>query len=101
MSGVTVKLAKPVTAHGEQVTELVMREITVEDVMELGQPFLVIVGDNETGIRIQSKTVGQYIVRLASVPMSTVKQISLADFSVAQTVVMGFFGQGASAATSS
>lgn len=101
MSGVTVKLAKPVTAHGEQITELTLREPTVEDIMDLNQPFLIIVGDDETGIRIQGKTIGLYIVRLAGVPMSTVKQITPADFSAAQTVVMSFFGPGAGAATAS
>lgn len=101
MSGVTIALSKPIKAHGEDISELTLREPTVKDTIEVGQPFLIIVGEGETGIRIQNKTVAAYIVRLAAVPQSTVEQMSLADFSAAQSAVLGFFGAGAGAPANS
>ena len=94
----TIQLAQPIRAHGEDVSELTLREPTVKDSMDLGQPFLVILGDGDTGIRIQQKVIGQYIVRLAGIPMSSVEAMSLNDFSAAQAVVLGFFGAGGDAA---
>ncbi len=101
MSGTAIKLSKPIKAHGEEISELTLREPTVKDTIEVGQPFLIIVGDGETGIRIQNKTVAAYIVRLAGVPNSTVEQMSLSDFSAAQAAVLGFFGAGADGQASS
>jgi hypothetical protein len=94
MSGATIVLEKAIQAHDKDLTELVLREPTVKDTMELGQPFLIIVGDGDTGIRIQQKVVGQYIVRLAGIPMSSVHSLTLQDFSKAQAAVLGFFGAG-------
>lgn len=101
MSGVVIALSRPVRAHGEDISEIELREPTVKDTIEIGQPFLIIVGDGDTGIRIQNKTVAAYIVRLAAVPMSTVEQLTLADFGAAQAAVLGFFGAGGGEAPSS
>lgn len=92
MSGATVKLSKPIMAHGEELQVLTMREPTTEDMIELGQPFLIIMGDGENGLRFQPKIIAQYIVRLAGIPMSSVKALARNDFSEAQAAVMGFFG---------
>lgn len=97
----TFPLAKPIKAHGKEVEELVLREPTTKDQMEIGQPFLIIVGDGETGIRIQQKTIGQYIVRLAGIPMSSVEQLDRRDFAGLQAVVLGFFGTDADGQISS
>lgn len=94
-------LSKPIKAHGEEVGELTFREPTVKDMIAVGQPFLIIVGDNETAMRIENKTIAAYIVRLAGVPMSSVEQLSLGDFGAAQGVVLGFFGAGAGEVPSS
>lgn len=89
---VTVQLTKAIRAHGQDVTELILRPQTVDDMCEIGQPFLIIVGEGDTGVRIQSKTVAQYISRLAGVPRSSVSAMSPKDFSAASAVVLGFFG---------
>lgn len=96
MSGTStvLVLARPIKAHGEDVEQITLREPTVKDMIEVGQPFLIIAGDGETAVRIQNKTVAQYIVRLAQIPMSSVEQMAPADFTKAQAVVMGFFGEG-------
>jgi len=94
MSGLRIQLDKPIRAHGEEIEELNLRDPITKDQMELGMPFLIIQGDGDTGIQIQSKTVGKYIVRLAGIPLSSVEQLSLPDFGKCQAAVLGFFGAG-------
>lgn len=98
---VVIKLAKPVKAHGEEVLQLTLREPTVEDQMDLGTPFLIIAGDGETGIKIQPKVIAAYVVRLAAVPLSTVKHLSMNEFQLCQAAVLGFFGKGEDESTNS
>jgi hypothetical protein len=94
---IDIQLSRPVTAHGEEIASLTLREPTPEDVMAVGMPSLLIPSaDGESiGIEIRAKLIGQYIVRLAGVPLSTVKALSLADFTACQGVIMSFFGSGA------
>ena len=93
----TVKLSKPISAHGEEISEITLREPTPEDVMQVGSPQLLIPSaDGESvGIEIRGKVIGQYISRLGSVPMSSVKAMTIGDFTRCQGVIMGFFGGGA------
>ncbi|MDO9235948.1 MAG: phage tail assembly protein [Aquabacterium sp.] len=96
MSGLTVPLVKPVAAHGDEVSELTFREPLPEDVMQIGMPTLLIPSsDGESvGVEIRAKVIGQYISRLAGIPMSSVKALAIADFLQCQGVIMGFFGSG-------
>lgn len=91
-----VELSKPIEVHGEQVETLELREPTTEDVMQLGVPQLLIPSaDGESvGVEVRTKVVGQYIVRLAKIPMSSVKQLTIRDFNACTGVVMGFFNGG-------
>ena len=94
MSNVTVKLSQPISAHGEDVSELILREPTTEDVINMGQPFLIIARDGgEAGIEIRMGVIAKYVSTLAAIPMSSVKKLSRNDFSACQAGVMGFFGQ--------
>lgn len=101
MSGgvtVAIPLAKSIKAHGTDLDTLTLREPTTKDEIELGQPFLITLGDGtdgSSGVRIQAAVVAKYIVRLAAIPMSSVEQLSRPDFSKAQAAVLGFFGSGA------
>lgn len=94
---VTVKLSKPITAHGEEVTQITLREPTAEDVMQVGSPQLLIPSaDGESvGIEIRGKVIGQYISRLGSIPLSSVKSLPIGDFTRCQGEIMNFFGGGA------
>ena len=102
MSGgsVTLLLSKPIQAHGKEITEIVLRPPTVEDIMELGTPMLMFPGadGNSVGLEIRAKVIGQYVMRLGKVPLSTVKAMALADFQKAQGEIMSFFGDGATEA---
>lgn len=93
---IKVLLGKPITAHETEVLEIEFREPTPEDVMQIGTPQLLVPGaDGESvGIEIRAKLIGQYIVRLAKIPPSAVRQMSLSDFMRCQGVVMGFFSNG-------
>lgn len=94
---VTIKLSRPVKAHDEELAEITLREPTAEDVMQIGSPQLLVPSaDGESaGVEIRAKIIGQYVTRLASIPPSSVKAMSLADFMQCQQAVMGFFGGGA------
>lgn len=95
MTAVTVPLSKPVTAHGEEVGELTLREPLTKDVIELGMPTLIVVGDDGgAGVEVRTRVVARYISRLAAVPMSTVEALSLKDHTACTAAVMGFFGMG-------
>lgn len=83
-----IALTKPITVHGDEVTELELREPSAGDVMECGYPLTI--GDGEA--TPNAETVGKLIARLAGIPPSSVKQMSLPDFNTAMGAVLGFFG---------
>jgi hypothetical protein len=94
MSKVTVELTTPIEAHGETVNKLEMREPNVEDTMRLGDPYFF---SADRSIRLDNAAIARYISRLACIPESSVKQLSLKDFNSARGAVMDFFGEAAGA----
>jgi Phage tail assembly chaperone proteins, E, or 41 or 14 len=90
----TIPLIKPITAHGAEVNEIQLCEPETQDVMELGFPTMgVFAADGENaGIEIRAKVVGQYIMRLGKIPMSSVKALHISDFMKCQNEIIGFFG---------
>ena len=90
-----VNLSKPITVDGSDQLNLELRLPTVDDVAEIGYPFLVLQNDLGTAIQLQPKVVLKYAARLASVPPSSLKTLSLSDLSELQAAVMSFFGDGA------
>lgn len=98
---ITVPLSKPINAHGESVIELELREPGGEDLMDIGYPYIVVQSDTGgQGVELRPKVVARYVSKLAQIPMSSVKQIGLADLQKLQGVVMGFFGQEEAGTTS-
>lgn len=93
---VTIKLSKPITAHGTEIDELTLRAPEPTDVMEEGQPTLLIPSADGTsvGVEIRARVVGRYISRLGAIPMGSVKAMSLEDFNRCSGAVMGFFNAG-------
>uniref|UniRef100_A0A8H9Z0B0 Phage tail assembly protein n=1 Tax=Pseudomonas tritici TaxID=2745518 RepID=A0A8H9Z0B0_9PSED len=86
-----LELKHPVTAHGETVSVLEFNEPTGKDVRELGYPYQM---NQDESIKLQAHIIAKYIVKLASVPLSTVDQMSPADLNSAGWLVAGFFLQG-------
>lgn len=101
MSGVTIKLGRPVKAHGEDITELVMREPTVSDTLDLGMPFAIDATGETSEIVFRTAVIARYAVRLAGVPMGAVKALSMNDWLAVQGAVQGFFGRSGDAVSSS
>lgn len=103
MSGVSIPLSKPVTAHGEQISEINLRAPTTEDVIELGLPTLLIpsADGTSTAVELRQQVLARYISRLGSIPAGSVKALTLKDFSLCTAAVMGFFGEGDGEATAS
>ena len=90
-----VKLTKPVTSYGEEISEITLREPTTEDIIEMGLPTLIVITDDDKpAVEIRQKVIAKYISKLGSVPIATVKSLAPADFSSCSSAVMGFFGQG-------
>lgn len=86
---IEIELSKPVEAHGEQISKLTLRDPVAGDVMECGYP---VKSDGKGGGGMDAEVIGKLVVKLANVPPSTVKSLSISDFNKCIEVVMGFFG---------
>jgi hypothetical protein len=89
----TVKLSKPISAHGEEVSQLTFREPTPKDLMQLGFPSLIVpsADGGVSGIEVRAKVIGAYIARLAGIPPSSVEAMSVSDFIACQSEILPFF----------
>lgn len=93
---ITIKLAAPITAHGEEVAELTLRPPTTGDIIEVGLPTLIVMGPGEdAALEIRPQVIAKYVARLGAIPMSSVRALTPGDFSKCTSAVMGFFGEGA------
>jgi hypothetical protein len=90
-----VKLSKPIMIDGLEQVNLDFRLPTIDDVVEIGYPFLIVQTDNGFGVQLQPKVVMKYASRLAGVPPSALRGLSLGDLSELQAAIMGFFGDEA------
>lgn len=91
---IKIKLEKPIEVYGDEVIELELREPTPEDVISTGLPQLMIPSaDGESyGIEIRTKVIAAYIVRLAQIPKSSIKAMTLKDFQACTKAINVFFG---------
>ncbi|MEK6788509.1 MAG: phage tail assembly protein [Pseudomonadota bacterium] len=87
MSDYDYTLQVPVDAHGETVTNLVLKRPTGEQVGRLGLPY-VVVGEAPD---FKMAVVMKYIVVLAGVPDSTVRQMDPVDLNSLAWAICGFF----------
>ncbi|XZG71729.1 phage tail assembly protein [Chitinibacteraceae bacterium HSL-7] len=85
----THKLKKPVTAFGEPVTEITLREPLAGDLIDLGMPFGIPVDGKPP--EINTAVVGALIGRLGNVPDATVRELAPADFTALLGKVVSFF----------
>nr|WP_314074885.1 phage tail assembly protein [uncultured Roseococcus sp.] len=90
-----VTLHRPIKAHGEELHVLELREPTGRDLRICGLPYRVTQGEE---IIVDSAVMARLVVSLASIPMSSVDQLSAPDFQEVTGVVMGFFQQAKPAA---
>ncbi|WP_052689408.1 phage tail assembly protein [Xanthomonas albilineans] len=91
----TLPLTRTVIAHGEEIDCLILRHPTTADVIDLGQPMRLLPGNGmeEPAVEVRMNVVAHYVARLAAIPLSSVKALSLGDFGRATQAVLGFFGE--------
>lgn len=73
-----LQLSEPVTAHDEQLTVLELRQPTGGDVMDIGLTMPDGVDENGSGGSMNLPTVW-FSAKLASVPPSTIRSLSVKD----------------------
>lgn len=89
-------LSKPIKVGDEEVAQIELRAPVGQDLLDIGYPYLVTLGDGEgERIELRPKVMAKYVSRLAAIPPSSVTQIAIADLQQLQGVVMGFFGGSA------
>lgn len=86
----TIILKKPINAHGEDITELTLREPNGEDVRANGYPFTT---NAEGQVILLGEPIFKYISTLAGIPPSSVKEIHATDMHKLGWMVATFFLQ--------
>jgi len=84
----SLTLTKSIKVHNETFSVLEFKEPTGKDVRELGYPYQI---GNDESIKLSASVTAKYISRLASIPMSSVDEMSPADMSLAGALIIGFF----------
>jgi hypothetical protein len=85
-------LKKVITAHGEEVAELRLREGTTADARALKSLPYYVQADGET-VALNLDVCAKYISRLAGIPLSSVDQLCLSDLNALAWAVTGPFLQ--------
>ncbi len=92
---VTVRLSRPIQAHGEEVTELTLREPTIGD---LDGVQVTVSGD---GCTVDLGAVARIAAGMAGVPPSAARTISIRDLPALTGPVFDFLGASLPISTSS
>ncbi len=85
-----MKLRKPIKAHGEEITEINFREVTGGDVIDLGQPMSM---KADESMDFKMDVVAKYIVALAQIPMTSVREMHPSDLFDCAVEISSFFGE--------
>ncbi|MDT6918589.1 phage tail assembly protein [Pseudomonas atacamensis] len=90
-----VKLQVAIEAHGEPLTELVLRRPTVQEVRAIkALPYKI---DKSEEVSLDMDVAAKYIALCAGIPPSSVNQLDLADLNALSWAVASFFMSAASA----
>ncbi|MBQ9236113.1 MAG: phage tail assembly protein [Alphaproteobacteria bacterium] len=96
---VKIDLTKPVKSEGGEISTLELREPIAEDIIACGYPFRLYVGsatnvDNadQQEMKIDTVVLSHLAARLANVPVSTIKRLTVSDFQKVVDAVSDFFG---------
>jgi len=89
MADIVIKLGKAITAHGQDVQELRLREPTTSDIRQCGYPMAF---DADGVLHPQGAVIAKYIGRLGNLPAASVDQLALPDFTSAMQAILPFFG---------
>jgi hypothetical protein len=85
-------LSKPVKSEGNMLEELVFREPTAADIEAVGNPVILDVLDRDVPkINFDARAMSAMMARLASVPPSTIRQLTARDWNTGAWRLVGFF----------
>ena len=93
---VTMPLAKPIQAHGETLSALVLRSPTVKELRQCGAPRRL---GADKSIVIDYEACAQLLVAICAIPPSSVDQLDAADFDEASLRIVGFIGRSSAEET--
>ncbi|WP_413722696.1 phage tail assembly protein [Sodalis sp. RH24] len=85
-----LELTTPISAHGEEISQIDLRDPTGKDVREIGYPYQM---NPDESVKLLAGVVAKYIARLGNVPPSSVDTMSPSDLNTAGWMVAGFFLQ--------
>ena len=89
---ITVTLNHPLTAHGEEHTQLTFRLPTGEDMMEIGYPINIKMdGGKFGGVTVMKEEMAGMIAALAGIPPSSLKKMHYTDYAKCIGAVNAFF----------
>ncbi len=89
-----IKLASPITAHDQELTELKLRRPAVQEVRAIKSlPYKI---DQNDEVSLDMETSAKYIAVCAGIPPSSVNQLDLSDFHTASWAIARFFMSAAS-----
>lgn len=87
----TIKLRKPIQAHGQTLTELTLRKPIGKEIRVAGMPYVLMNVGEEGGIRISGESCARLISMVAQIPTSSVDQLDADDFNDAAMGIISFF----------
>jgi hypothetical protein len=95
---VKIELTKPIESEGQEIHCLEFREPTCDDIIVCGYPFILSVGSatdadsvGEQNLKFDTSAIAKIASRLAGVPKSTIKKLSITDFQKVVDTISGFF----------
>jgi len=83
---VTMTLARPIQAHNESVTQLVLRPPTVKELRVCGAPYR----NADGGVTPDFNATAKLISMICQIPPSSVDQMAVGDFNEASLTLLGF-----------
>jgi len=89
-----IKLSQPITAHGETIDSITLREPTGGDFIDIGHPLNI---NSDESFYFRMDVIAKYIVRLGKIPSSAVREISPNDLQKIALEVASFLGETDSA----
>ena len=87
MSTMTIKLSKPIVAHGEELSELTLEEPTLGALDKVH-----VVADGEGTVRIDLGDVHRLIASMAGIPPTAARGILIKDIAGCLEEMMRFLG---------
>lgn len=91
MTELTIKLAKPIPAHGEDLHELKLRRPTAKELRLCGGPYRLV----NDGVAVDYDACAKLLVLICGIPPSSVDHMDGADFDEAALALVGFIRRAA------